>query len=225
MKSGLPQNVNAFMHHKEGHRLPVKIKSIPMSDDSGEIIGGIEVFSDISEEINLEDKVEKLEGLVWKDELTGVANRRFITDKTKILLNLKRTFNKGFAIMFFDVDHFKRVNDTHSHSVGDKVLKMVANTLKNNLRSSDLIGRWGGEEFVGLFPGEDKAVFKEVANRIRMLIENSFLTVEDEKISVTVSIGVTIAKKGDTIDDLIKRADKMMYKCKTAGRNRVKTDF
>jgi len=78
---------------------------------------------------------------------------------------------------------------------------------------------------VGLFPGEDKAVFKEVANRIRMLIENSFLTVEDEKISVTVSIGVTIAKKGDTIDDLIKRADKMMYKCKTAGRNRVKTDF
>jgi len=217
--------INAFMHHKEGHRLPVKIKSIPMSDDSGEIIGGIEVFSDISEEMNLENKVEKLEGLVWKDELTGLANRRFIMDKAKILLNLKRTFNKGFAIMFFDVDHFKRINDTYSHNSGDKVLKMIASTLKNNVRSSDLIGRWGGEEFVGLFPGEDKTVFKEIANRIRMLIENSFLKVEDEKVAVTVSIGLTIAKKGDTIDDLIKRADKLMYKCKTAGRNRVKADF
>jgi diguanylate cyclase (GGDEF)-like protein len=122
----------------------------------------------------------------------------------------------------FDIDHFKRINDTYGHDVGDKVIRAIADTARKELRSSDIFARWGGEEFVLLLPGikEDTAV--QMAERLRRSFEECTLESESGPLHFTASIGITIAdnKSGD-LKDIVKRADRALYRAKEAGRNRV----
>jgi diguanylate cyclase (GGDEF)-like protein len=105
--------------------------------------------------------------------------------------------------------------------VGDRILRIVATTMINGTRSSDIVSRWGGEEFVALLPHVDAEQLKNVAEKIRLLVEKSSISVEGRNIEVTISIGATLAHKNDTADTLIKRADELMYKSKSEGRNRL----
>ena len=120
-----------------------------------------------------------------------------------------------------DIDHFKRVNDSYGHETGDTVLKMVAQTMAHNIRSFDVIGRWGGEEFLIILANITKNQLQTVAEKLRILVEHSTLNIGDAKISVTISIGATMAQKKDTVESIVKRADLLMYKSKGKGRNTV----
>jgi diguanylate cyclase (GGDEF)-like protein len=126
------------------------------------------------------------------------------------------------GILFMDMDHFKKVNDTYGHEVGDRVLSMVANTLRLALRATDTVGRWGGEEFVALLYNifDDTMLFK-TAEKVRALIEASRLDLDGRNLSVTVSIGATRPYTNDSPESIIRRADELMYRSKQAGRNRV----
>lgn len=158
------------------------------------------------------------------DALTGVGNRRYgeITLSTRIYD--WNTHSIPFGVLFLDIDHFKLFNDIYGHKTGDDVLLMVGKSISVLLRKMDVVSRWGGEEFVVILPGASKVVVKSVSERIRVLVENSFIMEGDDKLKVTVSIGATMSREGDSAETVIKRADRLMYLSKAAGRNRISED-
>jgi two-component system, cell cycle response regulator len=155
------------------------------------------------------------------DHLTGIGNRRFIERRLEIALLEFQQHHTPSGILFMDIDRFKAINDTYGHENGDKVLRMVAITLRHNLRVEDAIARWGGEEFVALLAGMDYNGLGKMAKKLNTLIAASSLRIDDSNVSVTISVGGTIIlPEDDSIQSIINRADQNMYKNKPARPNR-----
>ena len=155
------------------------------------------------------------------DPLTRLANRTYIENEIDCRINEFRKFAVPFGIIFLDIDHFKGVNDTYGHLVGDSVLRLIANTLSANCRPFDLFGRFGGEEFIGIIRNTTEEHLISTAQRLRILTAASSLPYKEGQISVTISIGATMARGDDTRDSIIERADSLMYRSKRDGRDRV----
>jgi two-component system, cell cycle response regulator len=161
------------------------------------------------------------------DSLTGLYNRRYAEPHLIRMEQQARKLGQEFAIMMLDIDHFKAVNDTFGHAAGDKILKDVAERLRNNLRAFDLIARVGGEEFLIAMPDTDTLKAKAAANRLRMIIDREpfYLAKGQPRLPVTMSIGVAIggedALSAETSEVICTRADTALYAAKAAGRNQV----
>jgi diguanylate cyclase (GGDEF)-like protein len=155
------------------------------------------------------------------DPLTGVGNRRYAQDTLEARLNERDRYHWECGVIFCDVDHFKSVNDTHGHDTGDRVLRMVAQTLANAVRGFDFVGRWGGEEFVIILTHADQSVLHTIAERCRALVQGSSVQADEGAVSVTLSLGATLAGDDDNVTSLLDRADAMMYVSKNSGRNQV----
>ncbi len=216
---GKLREANVYMHHKDGHRVPVSVRVSVLRDPEGNITGGIELFSDISHQEANELRIKELEKLALLDNLTQLANRNYLEREFQNCLEEKRRFDMPFGILFMDIDYFKKINDRYGHDAGDEVLKFVAHTFVANARPFDLYGRWGGEEFIGIIRNINQEDLELVGDRLRMLVENSYTVYEEEKLKVTISMGATIVKENDTRDTLLKRADDLLYESKAAGRN------
>ena len=212
---------DVFLHHRRGYRVPVSVRTTPLEDDEGNVIGGIEVFTEISPEENIRRRMEELEKRSLLDPLTKVPSRTHLKSELDALFSLWEKVRRPFGVLFIDIDHFKMFNDNHGHHVGDEVLKIAAKSLSSAVRLDDVIGRWGGEEFVGLFPDADTEVLSSLAERLRTVVENSWIDKKPERLAVTISIGGTISREGDTSSSIVERADALMYQSKHAGRNRV----
>jgi diguanylate cyclase (GGDEF)-like protein len=163
----------------------------------------------------------RLEELVRTDALTGVLSRRTLVDTLAAECDRARRFRHPFSILFIDIDRFKAINDLYGHGVGDDVLALVARTLRESLRPADIVGRYGGEEFVIGLVECPAAGAHEIAERIRVRIESASRAEIAEGIVVTVSIGLAVAEPGQGLEALLDRADQAMYQAKTTGRNRV----
>jgi diguanylate cyclase (GGDEF)-like protein/PAS domain S-box-containing protein len=213
-----------YMHHKDGHRIPVHVRTSPLMDKNEKVIGGIEIFTDVSkQEANLLH-LKELEKLALIDALTSLANRRYIEREIVNRLSEMERFNVPFGLLFMDLDYFKSINDMYGHEAGDDVLRYVAKSFTTNSRPFDLYGRWGGEEFVAIIRNVDVEQLKGIADRVRQLIQESYIMREKETIVVTISIGATLAKVDDSLEEIIRRADENMYRSKKNGRNRVTLD-
>ncbi len=164
--------------------------------------------------------------LALTDPLTGTFNRRYVSAHLPRHLSKARENGKPLACLMFDIDHFKRVNDTFGHDVGDQVLYEVSRRASRNLRSFDLVARFGGEEFLVIMPDCDTDQAVVVAERLRQRIGEEPITVSnlDHPITVTVSVGVAISSAADGAEGLIRRSDEAMYQAKRTGRNRVCVD-
>ena len=224
LMDGRERETEAYLQHKDGHRLPVVIRVSPLRDSSGRIVGAVESFSDNSAKAALLQRIDQLQKESLVDQLTGLANRRCIDMKLHSRIDEMRRYGWPCGILFLDIDNFKIVNDTYGHNVGDGVLMLVARTLSSNLRAHDLLGRYGGEEFVAIITHVDVAQLHSFADRLRLLVENSCHDTEYGTIQVTVSIGATVLRPDDTVEAAIKRADLYMYNSKIGGRNRVSID-
>jgi len=224
MLEGTNQEAEVYLKHKDGHRVPVLVRGTPLRDSSGEIVGAVEVFSDISAKNRLTQRLEELSKMVLLDPLTGMGNRRFVEAGLNSRLNELQRYGWKFGLLFIDIDHFKKVNDSYGHGAGDLVLKMVAGTLVHNARSFDLIGRWGGEEFVAIITNVTGKELFRIAQKYRVLVEESNLLSGKDRISVTISVGAALARPDDSPETLVKRADQLMYQSKLSGRNCVTTD-
>jgi diguanylate cyclase (GGDEF)-like protein/PAS domain S-box-containing protein len=221
INDGKPREAEVYMHHKDGHRIPVSVRASALTDEAGEVIGGIELFTDISNQVANKLRVIELEKMALLDNLTQLANRNYIEKELKSRFEEIKRLNIPFGILFMDIDFFKKFNDTYGHDVGDKVLQFVSKTFIANSRPFDLYGRWGGEEFIGIIRNISSGNLEALGNRVRLLLQNSYITHEDRKLNVTISIGATLVKKDDSIDSLLKRADTLLYKSKAEGRNRL----
>jgi len=163
----------------------------------------------------LQEKIGKLNQQAHTDTLTGLANRRAMQD----VLSLWQEAGKAFAVVSIDIDHFKRVNDTFGHGVGDETLRAVAQLMQQNSRANDLPCRVGGEEFVLLLPGSSLHTAADVAQRLRASIEAASIETVGH---VTVSLGVALWRAdGESIAAVLERADQLLYQAKQGGRNRV----
>jgi diguanylate cyclase (GGDEF)-like protein/PAS domain S-box-containing protein len=212
---------DVYLRHKDGHRVSVSARVTPIIDEQGEVIGAVEVFLDNSGKKSLQRRTEELKRIAYVDSLTGLVNRRYLEMRLNQAHEEFSLFQNPFGLLLIDVDHFKEVNDSCGHGGGDIVLAHVAQILSNNLRATDTLGRWGGEEFVALLPNADAPLTRVLADRCRMLIESSTLVIDGRKINATISIGATIFEPGDDPRIILARADSAMYKSKTEGRNRV----
>jgi diguanylate cyclase (GGDEF)-like protein len=163
--------------------------------------------------------------LALLDPLTKVGNRRGLEMKLNARLSEVKNYNRSCGILFVDIDLFKGINDTYGHITGDEVLKMIARTISHSVRPFDIVGRWGGEEFIALIADVDEKTLSSIAERARRLVEQSKLPEAFNTISVTVSIGATLARKDDDIHTLIERVDRAMNTCKARGRNQVVTSL
>jgi diguanylate cyclase (GGDEF)-like protein len=215
------RDAEVFMHHKNGHRIPVAVRTSVLTDSGGNIIGGIELFTDLSEKAANEIRIRELEKLALLDYLTQLANRVYIEKELQIRIEEYKRFQIPFGIFFMDIDNFKTFNDTCGHALGDEILKCVANTFVFNARPFDLYGRWGGEEFIAIIKNIKSADLELLGNRIRMLIENTYIMHDNQKMEVTISVGATQVTETDTVNSIIERADTLMYKSKAAGKNCV----
>ena len=218
---GEPREAEVYLHHKDGHRVPVAVRVTQLRDNSGEVIGGVELFTDMSSQEAHRMRVKELERMALLDQLTQLANRAYLEEELAKRLEDYEDKQVPFGLLFMDIDFFKKFNDTYGHDVGDEVLKFVANTLTTNARPFDVYGRWGGEEFLGVIRNIEASDLEEIGNRMRTNIGASYLLSGDERLSVNISVGATVIKPGDTVDDLVKRADTLLYQSKENGRNRV----
>lgn len=213
------KEANVFFHHKNGHRIPIFVKAFPYKDSNGVIVGAIEIFSEISERKQILEKIKNLNQLAMLDELTKIPNRRYTENVIKIKLN-EYSLNKiNFGLIFIDIDNFKHINDNYGHDAGDMVLRAISKTFLNNLRGDDVIGRWGGDEFIAAFSGIDEEGLKKVAEKLRMLVENTLVDIKNEHLKVTISIGAALVTPEDDLSTLIKKSDTLLYKSKKNGKN------
>lgn len=159
-----------------------------------------------------------------RDFLTGVANRRVFDEAIERMVADCKQHNGELCLLMIDVDHFKKFNDNHGHLLGDEILRLVARTLNENIRGSDLVARYGGEEFAVLLPSTPLSGALVVADKLRASIASRQVRKKDSGEvlgSVTVSIGVSMCRKSDTVEAMIKRADDALYRAKKGGRNKV----
>jgi len=166
----------------------------------------------------LKEKNKELELISNTDRLTKIANRMSLENSLEHEFNRTKRYNDIFGIIIIDIDYFKKINDKYGHLVGDKFLIEFADTLKSNIRNTDIVGRWGGEEFIVLCPNTNEEGVTKLAKYLRKKVEDSeFSTVKNK----TASFGVSVYKGDDLIDDIIKRADDALYIAKEKGRNQV----
>ena len=220
---GQQRQARVFVRHKEGYRLPIHVNIFPMIVN-GEITGATEVFTVDSDTVYEDQLVEKLSGIAMHDALTGLPNRRYLESFLEYKLSEFAKFNKLCAVLFADIDNFRVFNNEYGHDMGDLVLKNIAASIKGNTRKNDLVGRLGGEEMVGIYSIADSSNAQVVAEKFRKLVESTEIPNGDNPLSVSVSVGVTVARPGDTLESIIKRADEHMYQSKQNGKNRVTSD-
>ncbi len=161
----------------------------------------------------------RLDKLASNDDLTGLPNRRCFHEKLTQFLLLKERNHNNLSILFIDIDDFKFINDTKGHDVGDKVLKYLAKTLNTNVRKSDFVARWGGEEFIILLIDSDINQAQVIAEQLRSQVANSKRLSQFSQKPVTISLGATSVTTSDDIDAILKRADDALYKAKSQGKN------
>lgn len=155
------------------------------------------------------------------DGLTGLFLKRYFLEKLYSEIERAKRYNTDFYIMMLDIDHFKKINDTYGHLIGDEVLKSTAQTISNCIRHGDIVGRYGGEEFIVLLPLLSKEEVIEIAEKIRKTIKNITFTSNKKSFSITISIGISKYNKGNNIDTLIGNADTALYQAKDSGRDNI----
>lgn len=210
--------------HKNGFRVVISAHFIPLTDDQGRITMVAEVF----EELSLLDRdtslVQNLYSLAYHDPLTHLPNRGLLEATLRMRFSEFHRLRQSFAVLFADIDYFHKFNEQYGHLAGDSMLKVIAESMKQSSRKTDTIGRWGGEEFLGIFLIKDKKDTMVIANRLQKTVNQAFIPYDSEKLHITMSIGITAVQEKDTIVSIISRADHYMYRAKNMGRNTIISD-
>ncbi|MDQ0229831.1 histidine kinase N-terminal 7TM domain-containing diguanylate cyclase [Metabacillus malikii] len=194
-----------------------QIRSSPVYKKNREFVGSTIVILDITEQRRLQEKLEKL---AYIDGLTEILNRSAFIEQTKKCLQQNDRTKQSTSIILFDIDHFKQINDTYGHQIGDEVIRHVVTICEQHLKPGDLFGRYGGEEFVICLPQQCLLQAEAIVEKIRKCIETTPLA-SSKEISVTASFGITEAACDASIEELLHRADEALYASKHHGRNTI----
>ena len=216
LNDGASHEAQVFLRHKQGRRVPVTTRVQPIRAADGSIVGAVQVFSDNTAQQDARREIEAMERLAFLDHVTLLPNRRFVEMSLRTALSEYHVHKDPFGVLVIDLDQFKALNDSFGHATGDRALLEVAKTLTGTLRPTDIVGRWGGDEFIAIAHHVNNEILRQLAERCCALVaQTTFPSSDGSPVSMSVSIGGTLALPGDTAEKLIKRADELMYRNKT----------
>ena len=213
--AGETSEVSDMEVRRDGQVIPLLVQGCPVYDESGMLTHAVAAFQDVRE-LTRKSQV---------DALTGLANRVSLSQLFVRERLLSERAGKQLGVCIIDIDHFKAVNDTHGHAVGDKVLTRVARAIVEALRRTDVVGRWGGEEFVVLLPSSQTDGLRAALDKaLEAVRRESFQGKDHEAFRVTFSAGAVLAQTGENLESSVTRADALLYSAKREGRNRILLD-
>ena len=196
-------------------------------EDASELLGLVLLIIGVNRWIKQDDERHAtLQKFAAYDALTGLFMRRPYQEKAQSEFDRYQRSKSQFAILMVDIDYFKLINDQYGHAAGDLVLKRLAGELQHSIRKTDMVARWGGEEFIFLLLDVDEGMCFQLAENLRKKVESLSTSIDDKSIQFTVSIGATLSRTEDmSCDHIIDRADKLLYRAKRKGRNRVEINM
>jgi len=225
LKDGMIRSAELYIRHKDGYRLPVFLRVIPVFKEDGEIIGAAEVFTDTSPKVTIPLNVNELERMALIDTETGITSRKYLEMHLAARLDEFQKYNLPFGLIYADVDHYNKILERYGRFNAAKVLRMIARTVHKNIRYFDVVGRWDMEEFMIVLLNLDETRLDNVSNKLRLLVAESYISVETGVLSATISMGACLVQRYDTIETLVKRAEQLMMHSKWRGRNKVSMSF
>lgn len=216
MSSGIPKlSFEEMQTTPEGQSIWIRTSKVPLRDQAQATIGVLGMYEDITEH---KQAIERIHYLANFDSLTGLPNRMQLDNRCQHAISEAKANNGSLALMFLDLDHFKDINDTLGHSIGDKVLIELADRLRRVLRAEDTLTRLGGDEFIVLLPGVDTLAAMTIAQTLLVVLAEPY-RIEHYDLSMTASIGIALYPlDGDSLETLAKNADTAMYRAKQEGR-------
>lgn len=196
-----------------------------MNQVSNKLQTGKTQVQELEEKVNsLEEELTKTKNESMKDHLTGLLTRRAYNEEIKKIESSYKRHNTQYAVVFFDLDFFKKVNDTHGHECGDVILSTFAKILEKNTRDHDIVGRYGGEEFVAIVHFNLNRELLQYLKRIKTIVTANNFKYKEHEIKVTFSAGVAIRSDHESYDSAIQKADMLLYEAKENGRNQIKLE-
>ena len=208
---GAPHQAELYMLHKMGQRVPVLVQAMPIQEGDAEISGAVEIFHDISSLKLAEARIVELTDEAYQDALTGIYNRRGIEKMISHWFNDYLPTGYPFGLVFLDVDDFKQINDTHGHLLGDQILTHISERLKQNLRQSDIVGRWGGDEILILLREVTAVTIERVMQKMESFLNDENYPTFAGSLAVTASLGGGVIQKDESLFNFLQRVDDAMY--------------
>lgn len=225
LKDGAPRTLDVYLQHKDGFRTPASLRITPVLKDGGEVLGAVETFSGTAPKITLPLALAELEKMGLVESETGIPSKPYLDMTLATRLQEFQKFGLPFGLIYVDIDNYGKILEKHGRFNAGKIVRTVARTLHKNIRFFDIVGRWGTEEFLVLLLNIDEGRLDIVANKLRLLVAESYITTETGMLNATVSMGASLVLRYDTVDSLVKRGEQLMLHSKWLGKNRVSMSF
>lgn len=215
MRDGSAREARVFLHNKHGRRVPVLVKVQPLRGDDGQIVGAVEIFSDDTAQAETLRRTEEMRKMALLDHLTQLPNRRYLELSLQSAMGEFHALGMPFGILVLDLDRFKEVNDQYGHAAGDRVLQETARTIAASLRPTDVVARWGGDEFVALIHHASLDLLEMLAKRCAVMVSEMAVPVQGgAQVRPSASVGIALIRPGESGEELLHRGDRMMYRSK-----------
>ena len=221
INDGCMHSMEVYVHHKEGHRVPILVRVSPIKNLQGHVVGAVEELCDNSSKSAYVHKIEELEKCALVDPHTGLMKKRGLEMNLRSVIGVMHRYGWSYGVIYADIDEFERINEMYGRNIGNDVLKMIAKTLQNSVRATDVVGRWEDDAFMVIAANVNEDQLNHIANKIRVLVEQSGFSVEADIIRVTASVCATIVRSDDTVGTLFERIDKLMEHSKVFRKKHV----
>lgn len=208
-----------LLRHKRGYRVAVDIAFVPIKNEKGEVVAVLEEFKPTGETNVKDNIVLDMSQALLHDPLTKLPNRRYLQHMISYCTLMRQQLHLSSMVLFMDIDNFSHFNNIYGHNVGDQVLEALGEAMGKVVRKRDLFGRWGGEEFVGIFQIQHNNDTYAIATKIINIIRQIDILHAGEHLHITVSMGITTIHENDTPESVVERADQLMYIVKRSGKN------
>lgn len=224
LNDGQPREVELFLLHKAGHRVPVSLRIAPMRGHAGNVIGSIHIFSERRHGLAAIEHARDFERFTFIDALTGVGNRRYAEIAVGQAFEAFQRYGRRPALMVFDVDRLDAVNRAFGRDAGDQVLRSIARTVGSCLRSYDFLGRWGGDEFFAILADTHSDHLTSLAEQCQRQVTASSILLNAHCLQASISMGTSLLVPNDTLETWYQRAERNLREAKLAGGNRAVSD-
>jgi diguanylate cyclase (GGDEF)-like protein/PAS domain S-box-containing protein len=225
LKDGAPRSLDVYLQHKEGFRTPASLRIIPVFKEDGEILGAVETFTSTAPKVTLPLGLGELEKMGLVETETGIPSKQYLDMTLATRLEEFQKYGLTFGLIYVDIDNYGKILEKHGRFNSSKIVRTVARTLHKNIRFFDVVGRWSTEEFLVVLLNIDEGRLDIVANKLRLLVAESYITTETGMLNATVSMGASLVLRYDTVESLIKRGEQLMMHSKWLGKNRVSMSF
>jgi diguanylate cyclase (GGDEF)-like protein/PAS domain S-box-containing protein len=225
LKDGAPRTLDVYLQHKEGFRAPASLRIVPVFKDGGEVVGAVEVFTGTAPKVTIPLNLAELEKMGLVDAESGIPAKPYLDMTLATRLEEFQKYGLSFGLIYVDIDNYGKILEKQGRFNASKIVRTVARTLHKNVRFFDIVGRWGAEEFLIVLLNIDEGRLDIVANKLRLLVAESYITTETGMLNATVSMGASLVLRYDTVESLVKRGEQLMMHSKWLGKNRVSMSF